>query len=329
MSTDFRCSRPGQHFEISRRPGRPPDTRRCAFGAEQDQGRSRALVSRHGDAKGGVEARGPTKNFLCPLSANEYGIEFLSFVIQDYDSKLTIFEVSRDRPLPIDFSMHDAMDPDSLRKINYELSEDFLRLPNISTTLVFSVGQEPLSDFRMIERHYFRDQLIKSYGGAAASETARRRPRRAEAAPGARARAPSGRSRPRPRADFSFGFCIPGSTNTWEAVYALPPMDNALVSDMIAHPYETSSDSFYFVGDKLIMHNKAFYKYIPEDSNAQCKSYESKYVRQGRRPPRPSPGAAGAKAEAKGAKSSGGAGAKAQAKGGGDDELWSKESDYF
>ena len=26
--------------------------------------------------------------------------------------------------------MHDAMDPDSLRKINYELSEDFLRLPN-------------------------------------------------------------------------------------------------------------------------------------------------------------------------------------------------------
>ena len=121
----------------------------------------------------------PTKNFLCPLSANEYGIEFLSFVIQDYDSKLTIFEVSRDRPLPIDFSMHDAMDPDSLRKINYELSEDFLRLPNISTTLVFSVGQEPLSDFRMIERHYFRDQLIKSF-------------------------------------DFEFGFCIPNSTNTWQ-----------------------------------------------------------------------------------------------------------------
>ncbi|KAH8058446.1 hypothetical protein JL721_9467 [Aureococcus anophagefferens] len=192
----------------------------------------------------------PTKNFLCPLSANEYGIEFLSFVIQDYDSKLTIFEVSRDRPLPIDFSMHDAMDPDSLRKINYELSEDFLRLPNISTTLVFS------------------------------------------------------------------------------AVYALPPMDNALVSDMIAHPYETSSDSFYFVGDKLIMHNKAFYRYIPEDSNAQCKSYESKYApAKGEKASAKaeSKGAAGAKAEAKGAKSSGGAGAKAQAKGGGDDELWSKE----
>ncbi|KAH8067221.1 hypothetical protein JL720_12484 [Aureococcus anophagefferens] len=120
------------------------------------------------------------------------------------------------------------MDPDSLRKINYELSEDFLRLPNISTTLVFSVGQEPLSDFRMIERHYFRNQLIKSYGGAAASETARRAPaaarakrRRAQGAGALRALTPP------PRADFSFGFCIPGSTNTWEATNgaSAPPPD--------------------------------------------------------------------------------------------------------
>jgi hypothetical protein len=30
---------------------------------------------------------------------------------------------------------------------------------------------------------------------------------------------------------------------------------------MIANPYETRSDSFYFVDDKLIMHNKADYAY--------------------------------------------------------------------
>ena len=30
---------------------------------------------------------------------------------------------------------------------------------------------------------------------------------------------------------------------------------------MIENPYETKSDSFYFVGDKLIMHNKAEYAY--------------------------------------------------------------------
>lgn len=30
---------------------------------------------------------------------------------------------------------------------------------------------------------------------------------------------------------------------------------------MIDMPYETKSDSFYFVDDKLIMHNKADYAY--------------------------------------------------------------------
>lgn len=30
---------------------------------------------------------------------------------------------------------------------------------------------------------------------------------------------------------------------------------------MIQNPFETKSDSFYFVEDKLIMHNKAEYAY--------------------------------------------------------------------
>ena len=32
---------------------------------------------------------------------------------------------------------------------------------------------------------------------------------------------------------------------------------------MIDQPWETKSDSFYFVGEKLIMHNKALYNYSP------------------------------------------------------------------
>jgi hypothetical protein len=35
----------------------------------------------------------PTDGFLCNLGANHYNIEFLSFVISDYDTKNTIFEV--------------------------------------------------------------------------------------------------------------------------------------------------------------------------------------------------------------------------------------------
>lgn len=251
---------------------------------------------------GVLKHKEPTKGFLVPLSANEYGIQFRSFVIQDYKTKKTIFEVSQERPLPIDVSRHDASDPDSLRKINYELSDDFLRLPAISTTLVFSVGQRPVSKFRMIERHYFRTKLIKSF-------------------------------------DFSFGFVIPGSTNTWEAVYDLPPMDSALIDDMIAHPYETSSDSFYFVDDKLIMHNKAYYKYVREDATAQCKSYEHKYGPSSKttetkaafkaqaKDKHLNKGTAGAKAEAKfpQAKQVAVGGSKQACKA----DVWSKESDYL
>lgn len=54
-------------------------------------------------------------------------------------------------------------------------------------SLAFSVGAKEVPNFRMIERHYFRGKLIKSF-------------------------------------DFAFGFCIPNSTNTWEVIYTMPPL---------------------------------------------------------------------------------------------------------
>lgn len=76
----------------------------------------------------------------------------------------------------------------------------------------------------MIERHFFRDQLLKTF-------------------------------------DFEFGFCIPNSRNTCEHIYELPLLSAQLRQQMTACPYETRSDSFYFVEDKLVMHNKADYAY--------------------------------------------------------------------
>ena len=72
--------------------------------------------------------------FLCPVSANTFGIDFLNFTISDYESKKTIFEVGRDNPnsqdVSVDFS---SMGEDMYRKIKYEFSEDVLRLPYIQT----------------------------------------------------------------------------------------------------------------------------------------------------------------------------------------------------
>ena len=81
----------------------------------------------------------PTTNFLCEMSADSYDIDFLSFTIEDYESKALIFEVSRDRPPKIDIDMLN-FDENALRKIKYEFSEDVLRLPSIKTSLIFSVG---------------------------------------------------------------------------------------------------------------------------------------------------------------------------------------------
>ncbi|RLN85300.1 hypothetical protein BBJ28_00014058 [Nothophytophthora sp. Chile5] len=219
--------------------------------------------------------------FLCPLSANTYGIEFLHFAISDYESKRKIFEIGKDRPgkaVPkVDLTQ--ARGEGAYRTIRYEFSEDVLRLPSIATALEFSVGSQEVHNLRMIERHYFRDEIVKSY-------------------------------------DFNFGFCIPSSVNTWEAIYAMPPLDDELISDMVAQPYATVSDSFYFVGDELIMHNKAEYKYIPEDSAQAKKSYynsdDEEDAKSGAKG-----GANRADDKSTGAKSANGGAAK-----------WSKEDDY-
>jgi len=183
----------------------------------------------------------PTEGFLCPLSANTFGIDFLQFAISDYATKKVIFEVGKDSPAPQDIAVDfSSLGEDMYRKIKYTFSEDVLRLPNIQTSLVFTVGSVALNGFRMIERHYFREKLVKSF-------------------------------------DFTFGFCIPGSTNTWDAIYDLPPLSEDLINDMIEHPYETRSDSFYFVNGKLMMHNKASYRYLRENAADDKKSYEAKF----------------------------------------------------
>ena len=168
-----------------------------------------------------LEYRCPTTGYMCPLSANTYGLDFLSFRIRDYSTSKQLFEVARDPDAPpIDVSQIPPEMEDQVRCISYDFGADFLKLEMIGTTLEFSVGPREVEEFRMIERHYFRDTLIKSY-------------------------------------DFMFGFCIPNSTNTWEAIYDMPELPADLMQEMMDNPWETESDSFYFVGETMIMHNKA------------------------------------------------------------------------
>ncbi|KAJ8392159.1 hypothetical protein AAFF_G00079650 [Aldrovandia affinis] len=164
-----------------------------------------------------------TANYLCTPEENIHDIDFTRFRIRDMETGTILFEITKP---PVNERAGDKrdLDPNAGRFVRYQFTPAFLQLRQVGATVEFTVGDLPINNFRMIERHYFREQLLKSF-------------------------------------DFEFGFCIPSSKNTCEHIYEFPPLCEDTMREMILHPYETQSDSFYFVDNKLVMHNKADYSY--------------------------------------------------------------------
>ncbi|KAM9331830.1 protein unc-119 homolog A-like [Pholidichthys leucotaenia] len=164
-----------------------------------------------------------TENYLCSPEENIYNIDFTRFKIRDMETATVLFEITKPPSTDKAGEKRD-IDPNAGRFVRYQFTPAFLRLRQVGATVEFTVGDMPIENFRMIERHYFRDKLLKSF-------------------------------------DFEFGFCMPSSKNTCEHIYEFPPLSEDIIREMILHPYETQSDSFYFVDNKLVMHNKADYSY--------------------------------------------------------------------
>jgi len=162
-----------------------------------------------------------TDDYLCPITANAYKIDFTKFKIRDMESGGVLFEIAKPEGAS---EMSLSSDPNAGRYVRYEFPPEFLKLKQIGATVEFTIGDKPVNSFRMVERHYFKDQVIKSF-------------------------------------DFDFGFCMPSSLNTCEHIYDLPALSQELMREMVQNPFQTKSDSFYFVDGKLIMHNKADYAY--------------------------------------------------------------------
>ena len=101
---------------------------------------------------------------------------------------------------------------DEDRVIDYNFGPSFLELKTIGMQVGFSVGDQPVKNLRLIEKHFFKDELIKTY-------------------------------------DFSFGFIIPNTRNTWETIYDLPELTEEKQLEIISSPGESRSDSYFFVGD--------------------------------------------------------------------------------
>ncbi|KAI9224067.1 GMP-PDE, delta subunit-domain-containing protein [Blastocladiella britannica] len=171
----------------------------------------------------------PTKEFLVPFNFLP-PLQFLEFCIKDKASGRVYFETKRPGtasdyiPLaPIE--LPPGMDPNDARTVEYTMSPQFLDCRDVSTSLIFAVGPLPIQSFRMIERHYFGDNLFKSY-------------------------------------DFLFGFCIPNSVNTWESIYEVPPLSQTMREQLLQADQTAHVDSFYFVNNVLVMHHKASFRFV-------------------------------------------------------------------
>ena len=67
------------------------------------------------------------------------------------------------------------------------------------------MGEKPVNNFRMIEKHFFRDHHLKTF-------------------------------------DFEFGFCIPSSHNTCEHIYEFPHLSEDLSKFHYLSHYDKKSD---------------------------------------------------------------------------------------
>lgn len=101
---------------------------------------------------------------MCSLTDNLYKIEFNEFNIRDMDSGVQLFHVAKDPNMPdIDPATIPPELEDQVRCIQYDFGADFLQLRTIGTQLTFSIGPHEVPNFRMIERHYFRNYMIRSF----------------------------------------------------------------------------------------------------------------------------------------------------------------------
>lgn len=95
----------------------------------------------------------PTSEFLCPIEANVFDIQFGNFKIRDAESGVVLLDIERD---------YQSFTEES-RFIQYSFPPEFLSIRTVGMTLSFSVGARPVHNLRMVERHYFRERLLQSY----------------------------------------------------------------------------------------------------------------------------------------------------------------------
>jgi hypothetical protein len=77
----------------------------------------------------------PTKGFLCPVSANHYGISFKSFRISNHETKTILFDTAKATEGSMEIEV-DSSEPEEnrYRRIRYTFPEEVLKIPRMETS---------------------------------------------------------------------------------------------------------------------------------------------------------------------------------------------------
>jgi len=102
-----------------------------------------------------------TKDYLCKPEDNVYEIDFRRFKIRDIETDTTLFEVAKPLVYPKQTSEETNANMNAARFVRYQFTPQFLKLNIVGATVEFTVGSSPVESLRMIERHFFRNTLLK------------------------------------------------------------------------------------------------------------------------------------------------------------------------
>lgn len=179
-----------------------------------------------------LNLKGPSDKFYCLHSSNnEHLIQFIGVRMRDVDNNKVYFDITRpiydnsDLIISEDLSEEEVKEMDQQRTIYYEFNKELLYSKTVGCQIEFKVGDKPVKDFKIIDRLFYKDKLLKEY-------------------------------------KFEFPFCPPDAVNTWEVIYNLPEITDEIRNDILENPFIMTTDSYYFVGDNLVIQNKAYYKYV-------------------------------------------------------------------
>ncbi|CAK90678.1 unnamed protein product (macronuclear) [Paramecium tetraurelia] len=151
----------------------------------------------------------PCDKFLCKPSEE---IKFIKFILRDADDNFILFDFENDE------------ENQQQEVLSYQFTPQYFDIKTLGATKIFKTFDKPLKNLLLVDRFYFKNNLIKEY-------------------------------------EFCFPFCIPHSTNTWESMYDQPALGANLKDLMLINPWKTKSDTFLFIDGKLANHERIEYDF--------------------------------------------------------------------